>query len=114
MRASRPQPLCPISSSIVSPSGWETRQHSHGRQRRPTNWRIEHRGQDSLLLLSSCAPAKVDAAGEGSVTLAATRIASSDLHALSIAKASELIRRKALSPLQLTRALIPPAPLLDP
>jgi aspartyl-tRNA(Asn)/glutamyl-tRNA(Gln) amidotransferase subunit A len=48
------------------------------------------------------------------VTLAATRIASSDLHALSIAKASELIRRKALSPVELTQALLDRAALLDP
>lgn len=48
------------------------------------------------------------------MTLAATRIASSDLHALSIAKASELIRRKALSPVELTQALLDRAALLDP
>jgi aspartyl-tRNA(Asn)/glutamyl-tRNA(Gln) amidotransferase subunit A len=48
------------------------------------------------------------------VTLAATRIASSDLHALSIARASELIRRKALSPVELTQALLDRAALLDP
>jgi aspartyl-tRNA(Asn)/glutamyl-tRNA(Gln) amidotransferase subunit A len=48
------------------------------------------------------------------VTLTATRTASTDLHALSIAEASELIRRKALSPVELTRALLDRAALLDP
>jgi aspartyl-tRNA(Asn)/glutamyl-tRNA(Gln) amidotransferase subunit A len=46
--------------------------------------------------------------------MAATRIASSDLHALSIANASELIRRKALSRVELTQALLDRAALLDP
>jgi aspartyl-tRNA(Asn)/glutamyl-tRNA(Gln) amidotransferase subunit A len=48
------------------------------------------------------------------VTLAATHTASTDLHALSIAEASALIARKALSPVELTRALIDRAALLDP
>jgi aspartyl-tRNA(Asn)/glutamyl-tRNA(Gln) amidotransferase subunit A len=48
------------------------------------------------------------------MTMAATQIASSDLHALSIAEASELIRRKALSPVELTQALLDRAALLDP
>jgi Asp-tRNA(Asn)/Glu-tRNA(Gln) amidotransferase A subunit family amidase len=39
---------------------------------------------------------------------------SSDLHALSIAQASELIRRKALSPVELTQSLLDRAALLDP
>jgi aspartyl-tRNA(Asn)/glutamyl-tRNA(Gln) amidotransferase subunit A len=46
--------------------------------------------------------------------MAATQIVSSDLHALSIAEASELIRRKALSPVELTQALLDRAALLDP
>jgi hypothetical protein len=46
--------------------------------------------------------------------MAATQIASSDLHALSIAEASELIRRKALSPVELIQALLDRAALLDP
>ena len=37
-----------------------------------------------------------------------------DLHALSIAQASELIRCKALSPVELTQALLDRAALLDP
>jgi aspartyl-tRNA(Asn)/glutamyl-tRNA(Gln) amidotransferase subunit A len=48
------------------------------------------------------------------VTLAATRTAANDLHALSIAEASALIRRKALSPVELTQALLDRAALLDP
>src|SRR5882672_8968790 len=47
-------------------------------------------------------------------TATATQTASSDLHALSIAEASKLIARKALSPVELTRALIDRAELLDP
>ena len=46
-------------------------------------------------------------------TATATRTASSDLHALSIAEASALIARKALSPVELTRALLDRAELLD-
>src|SRR5882757_1518452 len=52
--------------------------------------------------------------GERSVTATATQTASSDLHALSIAEASALIARKALSPVELTRALLDRAELLDP
>jgi aspartyl-tRNA(Asn)/glutamyl-tRNA(Gln) amidotransferase subunit A len=48
------------------------------------------------------------------VTVTATHTASSDLHALSIAEASELIARKALSPVELTEALLDRAALLDP
>ena len=48
------------------------------------------------------------------MTMATTQIVSSDLHALSIAEASELIRRKALSPVELTQALLDRAALLDP
>jgi aspartyl-tRNA(Asn)/glutamyl-tRNA(Gln) amidotransferase subunit A len=44
----------------------------------------------------------------------ATQNVSSDLHALSIAEAAELIRRKALSPVELTRALLDRAEALDP
>src|ERR1700730_4861066 len=47
------------------------------------------------------------------MTMAATQIASSDLHALSITEASDLIRRKALSPVELTQALLDRAALLD-
>jgi aspartyl-tRNA(Asn)/glutamyl-tRNA(Gln) amidotransferase subunit A len=47
-------------------------------------------------------------------TAAATHTASTDLHALSIAEASELIARKALSPVELTEALLDRAELLDP
>src|ERR1700730_8646135 len=48
------------------------------------------------------------------MTMAATQITSSDLHTLSIAEASDLIRRKALSPVELTQALLDRAALLDP
>ena len=48
------------------------------------------------------------------MTAAATRFLSNELHALSIAEASELIRRKVLSPVELTRALLDRAALLDP
>src|ERR1700676_68477 len=48
------------------------------------------------------------------MTMAATQITSSDLHTLSIAEASDLIRRKALSPVELTQALLGRAALLDP
>src|ERR1700736_30326 len=48
------------------------------------------------------------------MTMAATQITSSDLHALSIAEASDLIRLKALSPVELTQALLDRAALLDP
>jgi aspartyl-tRNA(Asn)/glutamyl-tRNA(Gln) amidotransferase subunit A len=44
----------------------------------------------------------------------ATQNVSSDLHALSIAEAAELIGRKALSPVELTRALLDRAEALDP
>jgi aspartyl-tRNA(Asn)/glutamyl-tRNA(Gln) amidotransferase subunit A len=44
----------------------------------------------------------------------ATQSVTSDLHALSIAEASELIRRKALSPVELTQALLDRAEALDP
>jgi aspartyl-tRNA(Asn)/glutamyl-tRNA(Gln) amidotransferase subunit A len=45
---------------------------------------------------------------------AALTAASSDLHSLSIAEAAVLIRRKALSPVELTQALLDRAALLDP
>jgi aspartyl-tRNA(Asn)/glutamyl-tRNA(Gln) amidotransferase subunit A len=48
------------------------------------------------------------------VTAAAKQIRSNDLHALSIAEACELIRRKALSPVELTQALLDRAEQLDP
>jgi aspartyl-tRNA(Asn)/glutamyl-tRNA(Gln) amidotransferase subunit A len=48
------------------------------------------------------------------MTATAIHTAPSDLHALSIAEASELIARKALSPVELTRALLDRAELLDP
>ena len=48
------------------------------------------------------------------MTAAAEQTRSNDLHALSIAEACELIRRKALSPVELTRALLDRAALLDP
>jgi aspartyl-tRNA(Asn)/glutamyl-tRNA(Gln) amidotransferase subunit A len=46
--------------------------------------------------------------------VAATQSVTTDLHALSIAEASALIRRKALSPVELTRALLDRAQTLDP
>src|SRR6202048_5472095 len=46
--------------------------------------------------------------------MAATQRATNDLHALAIADASELIRRKARSPVELTQALLDRAALLDP
>jgi aspartyl-tRNA(Asn)/glutamyl-tRNA(Gln) amidotransferase subunit A len=46
--------------------------------------------------------------------VAATQSVTTDLHALSIAEASALIRRKALSPVELTRALLDRAHTLDP
>src|SRR5882757_4294721 len=48
------------------------------------------------------------------MTMAATQLAASDLHALSIAVAAALIRRKALSPVELTQAFIDRAASLDP
>src|SRR5262245_31618696 len=48
------------------------------------------------------------------MAVAATRIVSNDLHNLSIAEAAELIRRKALSPVELTQALLDRAAVLDP
>jgi aspartyl-tRNA(Asn)/glutamyl-tRNA(Gln) amidotransferase subunit A len=48
------------------------------------------------------------------ITGTATHTASTDLHALSIAEASALIARKALSPVELTEALLDRAELLDP
>ncbi len=48
------------------------------------------------------------------MTVAARRTASNELHALSIAEASDLMRRKALSPVELTQALLDRAALLDP
>ncbi len=48
------------------------------------------------------------------MTVAVTRVVPGDLHTLSIAEASELIRRKALSPVELTQALLDRATLLDP
>jgi aspartyl-tRNA(Asn)/glutamyl-tRNA(Gln) amidotransferase subunit A len=48
------------------------------------------------------------------VTVAAKQIPSHDLHALTIAGASELIRHKALSPVELTQGLLDRAALLDP
>ena len=48
------------------------------------------------------------------MTAAAKQILSNDLHALSIAEACELIRRKALSPVELTQALLDRAAQLDP
>ena len=48
------------------------------------------------------------------MTVAARRTASNELHALSIAEASDLMQRKALSPVELTQALLDRAALLDP
>jgi aspartyl-tRNA(Asn)/glutamyl-tRNA(Gln) amidotransferase subunit A len=48
------------------------------------------------------------------MAVAATEIVTSDLHTLSIAEAAELIRRKALSPVELTQALLDRAETLDP
>ncbi len=48
------------------------------------------------------------------MTVAVTRVVPGDLHTLSIAEASELIRRKALSPVELTQALLDRATRLDP
>jgi aspartyl-tRNA(Asn)/glutamyl-tRNA(Gln) amidotransferase subunit A len=48
------------------------------------------------------------------MSVAPTEIVASDLHGLSIAEASELIRRKALSPVELTQALLDRAETLDP
>ena len=48
------------------------------------------------------------------MTAVAKQISSNDLHALSIAEACELIRRKALSPVELTQALLDRAEQLDP
>src|SRR5262249_57755664 len=54
------------------------------------------------------------ASGTLSMSVAPTEIVASDLHGLSIAEASELIRRKALSPIELTQALLDRAETLDP
>src|SRR5262249_56782568 len=54
------------------------------------------------------------ASGTLSMSVAPTEIVASDLHGLSIAEASELIRRKALSPVELTQALLDRAETLDP
>jgi aspartyl-tRNA(Asn)/glutamyl-tRNA(Gln) amidotransferase subunit A len=48
------------------------------------------------------------------MSVAPTGIVANDLHELSIAEASELIRRKALSPVELTQALLNRAEILDP
>jgi aspartyl-tRNA(Asn)/glutamyl-tRNA(Gln) amidotransferase subunit A len=48
------------------------------------------------------------------VTAVAEQISSNDLHALAITEACELIRRKALSPVELTQALLDRAEQLDP
>jgi aspartyl-tRNA(Asn)/glutamyl-tRNA(Gln) amidotransferase subunit A len=48
------------------------------------------------------------------MTVAGTQVAASDLHALSIAEAAALIRRKALSPVELAQALIDRAARIDP
>ena len=48
------------------------------------------------------------------MTVAARRTASNELHALSIAEASDLMRRKALSPVELTDALLARIEALDP
>jgi len=48
------------------------------------------------------------------MTVAATQVVASDLHALSITEAAALIRRKALSPVELTQALLDRAARIDP
>ena len=48
------------------------------------------------------------------MTVAARRTASNELHALSIAEASDLMQRKALSPVELTQALLARAALSIP